>query len=178
MNPHAETDAASPAALSPAAERLRRRVTHPLLFAAWALIKLPSALFAGVRLRHLDAARCAAAVPFGWRSQNPFRSIYFAVQAMAAELSTGALGLLAIEDAGVPFSILVVDMRASFGKKAVSEATFTCEDGAVVFDAVRRAVATGQAQVYTVRTVGRMADGAEVSRFEFTWSVKPRRGGR
>lgn len=177
-DPAAASPAASPAALSPAAERLRRRVLHPLLFAAWSLVKLPSALFAGVRLRRLDAAACATSVRFGWRSQNPFRSIYFAVQAMAAELSTGALGLLAIEDGGVPFSILVVGMQAEFGKKAVSEATFTCADGAVVFDAVRRAVATGQAQTYTTHTVGRLADGTEVSRFAFTWSVKPRRGAR
>ena len=30
-----------------------------------------------------------------WINQNPFNSMYFAVQAMAAELSTGALVMIA-----------------------------------------------------------------------------------
>jgi hypothetical protein len=160
--------------LSEPAQRLRRRVTHPVLFRAWSLFKLPAALFAGVRVRALDEARCVTAVPYGWRSQNPFRSIYFACQAMAAELSTGALVMLAIADAGVPFSMLIVDMRASFGKKAVSIATFTCADGEKVFTAVREARETGEPRVVTMETVGTMADGAEVSRFTFTWSLKAR----
>lgn len=163
--------------LSPKAATLQRRVSQPILFAAWAFAKLPAALFAGVRLNSLEPHRCVTSVPYGWRSQNPFRSTYFAAQAMAAELSTGALGLLAVENAGVPFSILIVDMTASFGKKATERATFTCEDGALAFAAVEQSKTTGEARQFTMTTVGRMADGAEVSRFTFTWSVKARSGG-
>lgn len=75
----------------------------------------------------------------------------------------------------MPFSILIVDMQASFGKKATSTATFTCEEGPVVFDAVREAKATGESRTFTLHSVGTLADGSEVSRFSFTWSVKPRR---
>lgn len=162
-------------ALSPSAELLRHRIRYPFAFATWSLLKLPSAWFTGVRLVSVDTQRCVASVPYGWRSQNPFRSTYFAAQAMAAEMSTGALGMLALEDAGVPFSILIVDMQASFGKKATSTATFVCEEGAVVFDAVREAKATGESRTFTLHSIGTLADGSEVSRFSFTWSVKPRR---
>jgi hypothetical protein len=160
--------------LSPSAQKLQRQVSNPFLFRAWTLAKLPSALFAGVRLKSLARDRCVTEVPFGWRSQNPFRSTYFAAQAMAAELSTGALVLLAAEDAGVPFSTLIVDMKATFGKKAAATATFVCVEGERIFSAVAEAKATGEARVVTVETIGTMPDGAEVSRFHFTWSVKAR----
>lgn len=161
--------------LTPRAATLQRRVSNPMLFAGWSLAKLPAALFAGVRLDELTPERCKTSVPYGWRSQNPFRSTYFAAQAMAAELSTGAIGLLAVEHAEVPFSILITDMTASFGKKATSRAYFVCEDGTRAFEAVLGSKADGEARQFSMNTVGRMADGAEVSRFTFTWSVKRRR---
>jgi hypothetical protein len=161
--------------LSPAATTLQRRMTSPLLLPVGLLYKLPAAFFCGVRLRELSETTCRTTVPYGWRSQNPFRSTYFAAQAMAAEMSTGALVLLAAENAGVPFSTLILGMDASFGKKATALATFTCDEGAAIFDAVADALATGEARTATLHTVGRMADGTEVSRFAFTWSVKARR---
>ena len=162
--------------LSPAGRALRERVTSPLLFPLWLLMKLPAALFAGVRIQALDAERCLCTVPYGWRSTNPFRSTYFAAQAMAAEMSTGALVLLAAADSGVPYSTLIVDMQATFGKKATARSTFTCEGGAAVFAALAEARAAGEARQVTLETVGRLPNGEEVSRFRFTWSVKARRG--
>lgn len=161
-------------ALTPSAETLRRRVANRFFLTLWMLVKLPSALFCGVRVDEFTEATCVTSVPYGWRSQNPFRSTYFAAQAMAAELSTGALVLLAAEDAGVPFSTLILDVRATFGKKAVDRVSFTCNDGAAIFAAVREAKATGEACTVRVETVGRMANGAETSRFSLTWSVKPK----
>jgi hypothetical protein len=158
--------------LSPAAITLQRRVLSPILFRFWLLMKLPAALWCGVRATRLDAQGCACTVPYGWRSQNPFRSTYFAAQAMAAEMSTGALVLLAT--AHRPFSTLIVDMKATFGRKATSLATFTCDGGEAVFAAAERASASGEPQVVTLESVGRLADGTEVSRFSFTWSVKAR----
>ena len=57
------------------------------------LFKLPIAIIAGVRLRSISLESCTTSVKHRWLNQNPFQSIYFAVQAMAAELSTGALVL-------------------------------------------------------------------------------------
>lgn len=162
-------------ALTPRAEKLRARISNPVFLWFWMLGKLPSALFCGLRLRALDEVGCSVSVPYGWRSQNPFRSTYFAAQAMAAELSTGAVVLLAAEDAEVPFSTLIVDIHGTFGKKATSLVTFRCTSAAEIFAAVREAKATGEARVVVVETVGTMADGAETSRFRFTWSVKPKR---
>lgn len=162
--------------LTPAGARVQAYMTNALGFWFWMLRKLPAALFCGVRLKRVDPSECVTTVPFGWRSRNPFGSTYFAAQAMAAEMSTGALVLLATADAEVPFSTLIVDVKATFGKRATALATFTCAGGEAVWAAVREAKATGEARTVALETVGRMADGTEVSRFEFTWSVKPRSG--
>jgi hypothetical protein len=149
-------------------------MTNPFLLRGFFLAKLPLALVAGLKVRELDEHRCVTSVPYGWRTTNPFRSTYFAALSMAAELSTGALALLATELAGTPVAMLIVDLTASFGKKATALTSFTCEDGAKAFYAVAVTVATGEPATATLESVGRMPDGTEVARFTFTWSFKRR----
>ena len=59
--------------------------------------KLPAAFWCGVRVKNLNNDACEVAVRHRWINQNPFNSMYFAVQAMAAELSTGALVMQSIQ---------------------------------------------------------------------------------
>jgi hypothetical protein len=158
-----------------AMERAMRRMRSPFLFQAYLIARLPIAWIAGMRLKSLSPEACQATMPYRWLSQNPFRSIYFATQAMAAELSTGALALLAVEGTRPAVAMLVVGLEASYSKKASSKVTFTCTEGARLFDAVERAIATGEGQTITVETVGQLADGTEVSRFRITWSFKQRK---
>jgi Domain of unknown function (DUF4442) len=153
----------------------RRKMLSPRLMRFYFLSKLPLALMAGVKLRELDADHSVATVPYGWRSTNPFRSTYFAALAMAAELSTGALAMLAVEGAPKPVAMLIVSMTASFEKKATALAAFTCADGAKLAAAVAHAVESGEPATAEAETVGRMADGTVVARFTFTWSFKARR---
>jgi len=151
------------------------RFTNPFLLRLFFLRTLPLALFAGVRLRALDARACTTSVPYGWRSTNPFRSTYFAALAMAAELSTGAIGMLAVQQAPEPVALLIVGMTASFEKKATALATFVCEDGERAFAAVASTLATGEPATADMTTVGRLPDGTVVARFTFRWSFKRRR---
>jgi hypothetical protein len=152
----------------------RREMLNPWLMRFYFLAKLPLALMAGVRLRELDAEHAVATVPYGWRSTNPFRSTYFAALAMAAELSTGALAMLAVDATPKPVTMLIVNMTAGFEKKATALAVFTCADGAKLAAAVARAVETGEPATAEAETVGRMKDGTVVARFTFTWSFKAR----
>lgn len=155
-------------------EKLRRRLLNPWSLRAYFAAKLPLALFAGLRVRELTNERCAVSVPYNWRTTNPFRSTYFAAQAMAAELSTGAPATLAVSSAGRSVAMLIVAMSAEFEKKATATATFLCEDGAAMHEAVRRAISTGEPQTVAATSVGTTADGTVVARFGFTWSFKAR----
>lgn len=157
-----------------AIERIRQRMLSPLRMRAFMFAKLPLALVAGLRVRSLTPQRCEVSVPYRWLTTNPFRSTYFAAQAMAAEMSTGAIGLMAAEAAPAPVSTLIVGMTASFEKKATATATFSCVEGEKLFAAVRRTLETGEPATAEVETVGRTPDGAVVARFTFTWSFKKR----
>lgn len=155
-------------------EKLRRRMLNPFLMRGFFLTKLPLALVAGLRLRELTEERCVATVPYGWRSTNPFRSTYFAALSMAAELSTGALAMAAVESAPRPVAMLITGLTAGFEKKATGLTTFTCTDGPRLFAAVAQTIATGEPVAVEVPTVGTSPEGVVVARFTFTWSFKVR----
>jgi hypothetical protein len=160
--------------LSPRAQKFVSRMRNPFLFNLFLLAKLPLAWVAGCRIKRIGSAGCEVQLPYGWRSQNPFNSIYFAAQSMAAEMSTGVLALLAIENSGQSVAMLVGEMEGGFTKKADRLVTFTCSDGDRMFAAVAETCRTGEPVTVRMETVGRMADGTEVSRFFFTWSLKRR----
>ncbi len=161
---------------APKADKLTARLKNPFLFRGFMLAKLPLALVAGLRVREVDTERCVVTVPYGWRTTNPFRSTYFAALSMAAEMSTGALSMLATELAAAPVALIIVNLEAGFEKKAQALTTFTCEDGRKAFDAVAETVRTGEPATARMETVGRSPDGTVVARFAFTWSFKRRKG--
>lgn len=159
---------------TPAASKLAARMRNSWLLRGFMLAKLPLALFAGLRMRELTADRCVVSVPYGWRSTNPFRSTYFAALSMAAEMSTGAPAMMAVEMASQPVAMLIVGLEASFEKKATSTTAFVCEDGHQAFAAVAETIRTGEPVTVRMETVGRMPDNTLVARFVFTWSFKRR----
>jgi hypothetical protein len=160
--------------LSPKGNKFRDRIDNWFIFNLFLLIKLPLAWVAGCRIRRIDAEACAINMPYGWRNQNPFQSIYFAAQSMSAEMSTGMLCMLAIEHSGEDIAMLVSDNRSQFIKKANGHVTFTCNDGQKMFDAVAETCKTGEPVLVEMRSVGVMDNGVEVSNFSFTWTVKKR----
>src|SRR5262245_63985791 len=97
----------------------------PWGFRAYLLGNLPLALCAGLRLEQLDEAECRVSLPGGWRTQNPFRSMYFAAQAMAAEMSTGAPALVLVAGAPASVAMILVELRAVFSKRIQERASFT-----------------------------------------------------
>jgi hypothetical protein len=134
--------------------------------------KLPSAFICGVRVKEIDENKCVATVKHRWINQNPFNSMYFAVQAMAAELSTGALVMLQIQKSGKDISMLVASNKSSFSKKATGRITFACNDGALAAQAIQEAIASGEGQTFWMKSVGTNEKGEQVSEMDFEWSVR------
>jgi hypothetical protein len=149
-------------------------IRHPVKFRMFLFSKLPSAFFAGVRVKYIDENRCEATVPFKWYTQNPFRSTYFACLSMAAELSTGALAMGHLYQRKPTVSMLVVKTTGTYFKKATDRTVFMCEDGALIRQAIEEAVATGEARTVNAKTIGRNKAGEIVAEFEIQWSFKPR----
>jgi hypothetical protein len=146
--------------------------TNPLGIRALLWSKLPLAAFAGLRVARLDESGAEVTLPAGWKTQNPFGSTYFAAQAMAAEMSTGAPALWFIEQSGEKVSSLVTGISAKFTKRAVSEARFVFADGAAMRAAIDDAIRTGEPVVFSARSVGTQRDGTQVAEFTIEWSFK------
>ena len=139
---------------------------------AFNLIKLPSVFFSGIRVKTLSDTSCTASVKHKWINQSPFKSMFWAVQGMAAELTIGALVMMKIKASGKNISMLVANNKATFTKKATGRITFSCNDGKIVDKAINEAIKTGEGQTVWMTSIGINQDGVEVSVFNFEWSLK------
>ncbi|GEQ86228.1 thioesterase [Patiriisocius marinistellae] len=141
------------------------------------LFKLPSVFFTGVRVKSISQTSCVTTVKHRWINQNPFNSLFWAVQGMAAELSTGALVIGEIEKSGKKISMLVANNKANFSKKAKGRINFTCNDGHLISEAIQKTIANGEGQTFWMKSTGTDEGGDVVSVFEFEWTVrlKPRK---
>ena len=105
---------------------------------------LPLAAFAGLRVVRLDEQACTRPPPRRLAHENPFASTYFAAQAMAAEMSTGAPGLVLREDAPRSVSMLVSACTRTTCKRLTGPGSFTCEDVPAIRAAIERAAASDE----------------------------------
>ena len=131
-------------------------------------------LIAGLRIKKIDSNSCIVTVPFKYVNKNPFKSMYFAVLSMAAELSSGILALSEVSEAEKPISMLVLNMKASFTKKVKTKVSFSCNDGEKIRNAITRSIETGEGQTADVVSVGTDKSGDKVAEFCFTWTFKPK----
>lgn len=146
--------------------------TSPRKVNAFLLFKLPSAYLCGVRLKAISEKDCTTTVKYSWINQNPFNSLFWAVQGMAAELSTGALVMSLIKESELSISMLVVNNKATFTKKAKGRIHFVCSDGLKIKKSITTCIETSEGQTCWMRAEGFDESGASVSVFEFEWALK------
>ncbi len=137
--------------------------------------KLPAAFFTGVRVESLSTEKSIVRVKHRWVNQNPFKSMFWAVQGMASELSSGILVMQAIDASGKKVSMLVTDMNATFTKKATGRIRFECKDGLAIKQAIQKSTETGEGQTVLVTSEGINEEGISVSKFQYEWSLKVRK---
>ena len=151
--------------------KFRKKILNKFNFFVFSLTKLPSLVWWGVRLQKLDDQNCEVTMPFSWRTQNPFKSIYFAAQAGAAELSTGLLSMQALSGRG-KWSMYVIGFEAEYGVTAKTKVTFTCEDGKLLGALLDKIEASGEPDKIVMVSTGVNTEGKMVSKFKITWSFK------
>ena len=98
----------------------------------YTFFNLPSAWLCGVRVKEISSKYCSTKVNLNWINKNPFKSIFWAIQGMAAELSTGALIMKASKSFKCDISMLVINNKATFTKKAKGQIIFSCDNGEAV----------------------------------------------
>ena len=138
------------------------------------LFKLPAAWLTGVRLSLINEGKCEVKVRFKWINQNPYRSMFWAVQAMAAELTTGMLLTKSIQDSNSDISMLLVSNKSSFYKKAVGKITFVCDEGEIAKQLINSTIKNTTSKAW-FKAKGYDEAGDQVSEFDFEWSCKKRK---
>jgi hypothetical protein len=147
-------------------------VLSPKRLNLFLLTNLPSAFLCGVRVKSIDQAQCCVSVRHNWLNKNPFKSMFWAVQGMAAELSTGALIIMKIKVSNKKVSMLVIRNEAQFTKKAKGKIIFRCHQGFDIDKALNTALDTGQGQTLILHAEGHDESGDLVSKFSFEWTLK------
>lgn len=135
---------------------------------------LPMGFLSGMRIKELNDEKCIVTVPYKWINKNPFKSTFWAVLGMAAEMSSGALIVMYIHGQKPTISLLVSKCESEFVKKAADVTTFTCNDGLIVKEAVTKAIKTGEAVTFSTSMTGKNKAGEDVAYFKFTWALKKR----
>tara|TARA_B110000977_G_scaffold198270_1_gene282766 strand:- start:25 stop:498 length:474 start_codon:yes stop_codon:yes gene_type:complete len=153
-------------------ESYLKRVNNSFLYRLFLLKKLPIAWISGLRVNKVDRETARVSLKHVYLNQNPFNSMYFACQAMAAEMSTGLLALGYLDEIPEKLSMLVLDFTSNYSKKAVGKIQFVCLDGLKVKASIQEAVITGKGVVCVMESKGFDAQGDCVSTFKISWSFK------
>jgi len=135
---------------------------------------LPAAWICGVRVDSLIEDKCVVRVKHRWINQNPFKSLFWAVQGMAAEMAGGLLLMNKINKSGQSIAMLLVGSSSVFTKKATGKILFTYDQGEDLDKLIIDAVTTKLPQTITIKTKGVNEKGDVVSEFSFDWSIKLR----
>ena len=119
----------------------------------------------------INNSNCICTLKYRWINQNPFKSIFWAAQGMAAEFATGVLLMREIELSNKNISMLLLDVEAKFTKKAVGKISFKCDKGLMIKKKVDSLNSQNTKSTMWIDSIGVDESGQEVSKFKFNWSI-------
>ena len=132
---------------------------------------LPSAWWSGVRVVKITPVTCDVKVHLSWINKNPFNSMFWAIQGMAAELSTGVLIIQEAKDLEIKISMLVINNKANFTKKAKGKLVFSCRPSDSIKNTFQKLLETKNPQKLWLQSRGTDEQGDTVSTFDFEWTL-------
>jgi len=137
----------------------------------YTFFNLPSAWWSGVRVTSLGATECEVKVRLNWFNKNPFRSMFWAIQGMAAELATAVLIMQAARNNKCTISMLVLNNKATFVKKAKGKIIFKCVSEGLIEQVFLKMQNAKEPQTLWLGATGIDEQGDVVSKFDFEWTL-------
>lgn len=147
-------------------------IIRQLRFSLFLFLKLPAAWWSGIKLKTLSETKSDVSIRYNWRTKNPFGSMYFACQAMAAEMASGILAFNAVNKAAGSYSMFVKNMEVDFSKKAKGTVTFTCIDGIQITQLLESLQQPGESGSLRCTSTGSDESGDLVSKFVIEWHFR------
>ena len=148
------------------------KLTNPFFLKLFFLKNLPSAWFWGIKCKSASQDSATVYIKHNWFNKNPYKSTYFAALAGAGEFATGILASNALRSRSEKISMLVLQMEASFSKKATGVTYFTCDQGQAVRDVIELAVKNNMPQTIVMSAIGKNEQGEQVCVVKITWTFK------
>ena len=130
------------------------------------------------KILELNENRCVVKVPLNWLTRRrDIRAMYLGTLCMGADVAAGLICFHIVARRKERVSFIFKDLHANFLKRAEGAVHFTNDDGPLVQDLIRRALASGEREEATVRvtaTVPSKLGDEPVAKFELTLSIKRR----
>jgi hypothetical protein len=151
-------------------KNLANKLTNPWQLRLWMLTKLPMGLVSGMYVESLDENSCRVVLKDRRWIRNPFRSVFWAVMGMAAELSTGALVYAYASGSDVRF--ILVGMEAEFFKKTKGKSYYFCDTGFDVLRSIELLVHPNDTSFVMLPVTAKDQAGQVLATFTFHWQLR------
>lgn len=164
------------AALTRKGKLTRAMFLYRPLFHPSVAIRMPLLALSRARLIELELNAATSVLPFALTNRNPFGSMYFAAQLMAAELACGGLVLLHDANHEHNFSPIVKHIDVEFMRAGFDDITYHCDQGVKAARLLERAMRTKDRVEETFNIEGSTPKDGVITRVSIVWSArfKPR----
>jgi hypothetical protein len=151
-------------------KKLSKQLLSPWKLRLWMLRSLTMGLLTGMIIVELNEEGCRVKLKDRWWIRNPFRSVYWAVMSMAAEMSTGALLYAYASEPKVQF--ILVEMKAKFYKKVRGKSFYFCRAGEAIRKELAELQNTNDTRMVILPALALDESGTTVAEFEFYWQLR------
>ncbi|MCO5258560.1 MAG: DUF4442 domain-containing protein [Crocinitomicaceae bacterium] len=156
------------------AQAFQKRMLNPILFRLMLYKMLPLAALTGVKLNTLDRDSVQLSVKYKFLNKNPFKTTYWAVLGMCAEMASGLLLLMYTYKLNPSVSTYVLSSDAKFIKRALGKTTFVCKQGAEIEQIIIEAIESKEPKEISCQTLAYNEQNELIAEFNFVWGVKVR----
>ena len=143
----------------------------------WALRNVFLLYFTKPSVLEVNERRCEVRIPLNWRTKNHLKSMYFGALCIGADVAGGLIAFFLSSRMKASISFVFKDLKADFLKRAEDDVHFSCEDGPIIRDLMKRTIESGERQealVHVTARVPRKMDDEPVAQFALTLSLKKR----
>ena len=151
-------------------------MTATTMVRLWSLQNVFLLWLTRLKVLEVNGDRCIVRIPLNWITRRrDIHAMYLGTLCMGADVAAGLIAFELVRKEKARVNFIFKDIRGEFLKRAEGAVVFTNNDGPVVQDLVRRALASEERQEATVHVTATVPDklGDEpVAKFELTLSVK------
>ena len=151
-------------------KNLAQKLTTPWKLRIWMMKRLPMGLISGMVIESLNENGCKVMLKDRFWIRNPFGSVFWAVMAMAAEMSTGVLVYAYVS--GTNTKYILIGVQGDFLKKLRGKSYYFCPSGQDVLRNLKSLENPGDTCTVLLPVTAYDQAGHIVAEFKFSWQLR------